>query len=181
MTSEEFYDSKKRAAKEQLAHERLNEALKEFGLICDRVILKDYRFHDEYQKAIDDKKVADQEVNKFKSAADAAVRKWERMLEEEKGQVAQLIASEEGKAKQVELQANAYFESKKLDASAITTERKAEAKGLRKQRQAIAGAGGKTMVKLRVAEALQGKRIILIPISEGGGINLQRTDINDLL
>ena len=102
-------------------------------------------------------------------------------MEEEKGQVAQLIASEEGKAKQVELQADAYFESKKLDASAITTERKTQAQGLRKQRQAIAGAGGKTMVKLKVAESLQGKRIILIPIGEGGGINLQKTDINDLL
>ncbi len=36
------------------------------------------------------------------------------------------------------------------------------------------------MVKLKIAEALQGKKIILIPISEGG-INLKTTDINDLL
>ncbi len=36
------------------------------------------------------------------------------------------------------------------------------------------------MVKLRIAEALQGKRILLLPVSEGG-MNLKTTDINRLI
>ena len=37
-----------------------------------------------------------------------------------------------------------------------------------------------TIVKLRIAEAIQGKRIILLPLSEGG-MNLKTTDINRLI
>ena len=36
------------------------------------------------------------------------------------------------------------------------------------------------IVKLRIAEALQGKRIILLLVSEGG-MNLKTTDINRLI
>ncbi len=181
LTSEEFYDSPKRAAKEAQAHKRLDEALRPFGIICERVILGDYRFHDEYQKAIDAKKVADQQVNKNRSAAEAAVREWERELEKTKGQVAQQIATEKGRAAQKKLEADAYFEAKKLEADALLTEMKARSEGVRKKREAIAGAGGKTMVKLRIAEALKGKRIVLVPVGDGSGLSLQRTDINQLL
>ncbi len=41
-------------------------------------------------------------------------------------------------------------------------------------------AGSEALVKLRIAEALQGKRIILLPVSEGG-MNLKTTDINRLI
>lgn len=42
---------------------------------------------------------------------------------------------------------------------------------------ALAGAGGEAIVKLRIAEAIQGKRIMLLPVSEGG-MNLKTTDVN---
>jgi hypothetical protein len=45
---------------------------------------------------------------------------------------------------------------------------------------ALAGSGGETIVKLKIAEALEGKRIILLPVSEGG-MNLKTTDINRLI
>ena len=45
---------------------------------------------------------------------------------------------------------------------------------------ALAAAGGEAIVKLRIAEAIQGKRIILLPVSEGG-MNLKTTDINRLI
>ena len=35
-------------------------------------------------------------------------------------------------------------------------------------------------MKLKIAEALEGKRIILLPVSEGG-MNLKTTDINRLI
>ena len=46
--------------------------------------------------------------------------------------------------------------------------------------QALAGSGGEAFVKLQIAEALQGKRIMLLPVSEGG-MNLKTTDINRLI
>ena len=42
------------------------------------------------------------------------------------------------------------------------------------------GSGGEAIVKLRIAEAMQDKRIILLPVSEGG-MNLKTTDINRLI
>lgn len=107
-------------------------------------------------------------------------KEWERELETTKGQVAQLIASEKGKAEQVHLQADAYYEAKKLSADATLAEKTASAKGITKMRQATAGAGGRTMVKLKIAEALKGKRIVLYPTSDGA-LNIQRTDVNKFL
>ena len=51
---------------------------------------------------------------------------------------------------------------------------------LEKMKKALTGAGGETLVKLRVAEALRGKRILLLPLSEGG-MNLKTTDVNGLI
>jgi len=49
-----------------------------------------------------------------------------------------------------------------------------------KMNNAMAGSGGEALVKLRIAEAIQGKRIVLLPVSEGG-MNLKTTDINRLI
>ena len=45
---------------------------------------------------------------------------------------------------------------------------------------AVASAGGEAFVKLKIAEALQGKDVYLLPVSEGG-MNLKTTNINDLI
>jgi regulator of protease activity HflC (stomatin/prohibitin superfamily) len=180
LSSEEFYDSDLRALKEEQALKRLAEELAPFGIVCERVVLGNYRFHTKYQDAIDAKKVADQAVNKNRSAAEAAVKEWERELEKTKGEVAQRVAAEKGKAQQKRLQSDAYFEAKKLEADAIIAEKTANAEGIQKLKEAMAGSGGRTMVKLRVAEALRGKRIVLFPTSDGA-LNLQRTDVNDWL
>ncbi|MFI5317526.1 MAG: SPFH domain-containing protein, partial [Myxococcota bacterium] len=91
LSSEEFYDSDKRSAAETTAHDNLAQELEPYGVVCERVVLGNYRFHKAYQDAIDAKKVADQAVNKNRSAAEAAVKEWERELETTKGQVNQLI------------------------------------------------------------------------------------------
>ena len=180
LSSEEFYDSDLRAAKEEQALVNLRRALDPYGLVCERVVLGNYRFHKNYQAAIDQKKVADQTVNKNRSAAEAAIKEWERELETTKGQVGQLLATERGKAQQVTLQTDAYYEARKLEADAIVAEKAANAQGITKMKEAMSGAGGRTMVKLRIAEALKGKRIVQFPTSDSA-INLQQTDVNRVL
>ena len=180
LSSEEFYESDKRSQKEQQALDNMQKALEPYGIVCERVVLGNYRFNHDYQAAIDAKKVADQEVNKNRSQADAAKQEWEANLEATKGQVAQLIASENGKAQQVHLQADAYYAAKQQEADAILAEKTDNAKGIEKMRDAMNGAGGRTMVKLRIADALKGKRIVLVPMSDSA-LNLQKTDINQYL
>ena len=65
-------------------------------------------------------------------------------------------------------------------AEAIKTEAVTEAEGIREMNEAMNRAGGETLVKLKVAESLQGKKIILLPMSEGG-MNLKTTDMNQLI
>jgi hypothetical protein len=47
-------------------------------------------------------------------------------------------------------------------------------------KEAMAGTGGRTMVKLKIADALKGKRIVLFPTSDSA-LSLQSTDVNKLL
>jgi hypothetical protein len=65
-------------------------------------------------------------------------------------------------------------------AEAIKTEGIADAKGIQEMNNALAGAGGEAIVKSRIAEAMQGRYIMLLPVSEGG-MNLKIPELNRLI
>jgi len=180
LKTEEFYVADKREAKAQAAKEVLQEMLGPLGIVVERVLTKDYRFNPEYQKAIEDKKVADQRVEKNRSAQHAALEEYKRKLEDARGEVNKMIASVDGEYRMAKIEADAYFEKQSLLAQAIKAEAVAEATGIREMNRALVGTGGEALVKLRIAEALQDKRIILLPVSEGG-MNLKTTDMNRLI
>jgi regulator of protease activity HflC (stomatin/prohibitin superfamily) len=180
LTTEEFYVADKREAQSQRAKDVLQEMLGPLGIVVEKVLTKDYRFNKEYQKAIEDKKVADQQVQKNKSAQHAALEEYKRKLEEAKGEVNKMIADADGTYRKAKIEADVYYEKQQLLAEAIKAEGVAEAKGIREMNNALAGSGGEAFVKLRIAEALQGKQIMLLPVSEGG-LNLKTTDINQLI
>jgi regulator of protease activity HflC (stomatin/prohibitin superfamily) len=180
LTTEEFYVADKRELQAQRAKEVLQEMLGPLGIVVEKVLTKDYRFNQEYQKAIEDKKVADQQVQKNRSAQHAALEEYKRKLEEAKGEVNKMIADADGTYRKAKIEADVYFEKQKLLAEAIKAEGIAEAKGIQEMNNALAGSGGEALVKLRIAEAMQGKKIMLLPVSEGG-MNLKTTDINQLI
>jgi len=180
LKTEEFYVAESREVQAQKAKNMLQEILGPMGIIVEKVLTKDYRFNAKYQKAIEDKKVADQLVEKNKSAQHAAEEEYKRKLEEVRGEVNKMVADVDGEYLRAKIEADAYYEKYKLLAEAIRAEGIAEAKGIREMNKAMAGSGGEALVKLRIAEALQGKRIVLLPVSEGG-MNLKTTDINQLI
>jgi regulator of protease activity HflC (stomatin/prohibitin superfamily) len=178
LTSEEIYTDKKFKAG-QSAVDALNEAFKPYGLICENITLGDHRFHPKYQEAIVNKKVFDQEVNTNRSAREAAVVRWTAELEKIKGDVEQQIAQEHGSAQRARIAADAYYFSKQKEAEAILAKKQAEAKGVLELNRAMASSGGRTNVKRQIAQALQGKRIYLLP--GGNAFGLQRMDLNELI
>lgn len=180
LATEEFYVADKREHQAQRAKQVLQEILGPLGITVEKVLTKDYRFNPEYQKAIEDKKVADQQVQKNRSAQHAALEEYKRKLEEAKGEVNKMVADADGTYRRAKIEADVYFEKQKLLAEAIKAEGVAEAKGIEEMNKALAGSGGEAFVKLRIAEAMQGKRIMLLPVSEGG-MNLKTTDINQLI
>jgi regulator of protease activity HflC (stomatin/prohibitin superfamily) len=180
LTTEEFYDASKRDKQAQKAKDSLQVILKPMGIIIERVLTKDYRFNEKYQKAIEDKKVADQLVERNKSAQHAALEEYKRKLEEARGEVNKLVANADGEYAKAKIRVDVYYEKQEMIAKAIMAEGIAEARSIQEMNNALESAGGEALVKLRIAEALQGKQIILLPVSEGG-MNFKKTDINQLL
>lgn len=180
LKTEAFYVAEARETQANKAKAALDKILGPMGIVIEKVLTNDYRFNAEYTKAIEDKKVADQQVEKNKSAQHAALEEYKRKLEEARGEVNQMVADADGQYLKDKIEADVYLEQQQLLAQAITAEGIAEAKGIREMNNALAGDGGKTIVKLKIAEALAGKRIILLPVSEGG-MNLKTTDINRLI
>jgi regulator of protease activity HflC (stomatin/prohibitin superfamily) len=180
LKTEEFYISDRREAKAELAKTILNDILAPYGVIVERVSTKDYRFNPAYQRAIEDKKVADQVAEQNKSATKAAVEEYRKKLEDAKGELNKMVADADGRFRQAQIEADAYFEKQRRIAAATEAEGVAEAKGITALNKALTGSGGEVMVKLAIAEALQGKRILLLPAS-GGGLDLRTTDVNRLL
>jgi len=181
LKSEDFYVATKRTEKADKVLQLLNEALKDYGIIVENVLSKDYRFNPAYQKAIEEKKIADQMAERFKSEVNATVEEYLQKLQFAQGEVNQAIAKADGNFEKEKIQSNAYFEQQGLIAKAIEVEGNAEAQGIQKMVEALNNSGGITMVKLKMAEALMNKPIYLLPFSETSGMDLKTTDVNGLL
>jgi len=180
LKTEAFYVAESRETQANKAKDELQKILGPMGIVVEKVLTNDYRFNPEYTKAIEDKKVADQQVEKNKSAQHAAREEYKRKLEEARGEVNKMVADADGQYLKDKIEADVYQEQQQFLAEAIKSEGIADAKGILEMNNALAGAGGEAIVKLRIAEALQGKRIMLLPVSEGG-MNLKTTDMNKLI
>jgi len=180
LKTEEFYVSDKREQKAEKVKEALNALLTPYGVVVERVSTKDYRFNPAYQKAIEDKKVADQVAEQNKSATKAAEEEYLKKLEDAKGEVNKMVAEADGRYRQAQIEADAYYQKQERLAGATEAEGIAEAKGITELNKALAGSGGEVMVKLKLAEALEGKKIVLLPLA-GGGMDIKTTNINRIL
>lgn len=179
LKSEDFYVADKRFAAAEESRKLLLSALGPEGVIVEQVILGEHRFAPAYEEVIREKKLAEQNGEKLKSEAQAAAEESKRNLESARGVVSKDIATAKGELEQARLAADAQLVKSKNEATASLTEAKTRAQSIEKENAALGGAGGRTMVKLKIAEALQGKRIVMIPT--GKGANLQTLDVNELI
>lgn len=179
--SEDFYVSEKRFQKATEARDLLAKLLAPEGILVSQVILGEHNFHPEYEQVIRDKKLAEQNAERLRSEARAAAEQAKSKLEKAKGQVSQQLAEAAGYLDTVKLRSDAEFFQAQKRAEAILAEKKAQAQAIKKDNEALAGAGGKTMVKLRLAEAMVGKEIVFLPSGGQGGLNMQTLNLNALL
>ncbi len=180
LDSEAVYNSDKRFEKAEKARTVLSDALAPHGVIVSQVILHEHRFNPEYEQVIHDRKLAEQRAQQLKSESEAALQEALRNLESARGHVAGDIATAQGGLKQTQLEADAEYYKQQQNADAILAERTAKAKAIQKRNEALRGSGGRAMVKLRIAEALEGKSIVLLPTG-ANGIGLNKLDVNKLL
>jgi len=180
LRSEEFYVSEKRFAKASEARDRLQVVLGPEGIAVRQVILGEHRFNPDYEHVIRDKKLAEQNSEKVRSETRAAAEQWKSELEKAKGTVFQQLAAASGALDTARLTADASYVQNQKQAEAIVAERRAHAEAVRKQNEALAGSGGKALVKLRIAEALAGKQLVFLPTGKSG-VGVQTLNLNQLL
>jgi len=180
LDSESVYNSDKRFEKAEKARAVLTAALAPFGVNVSQVILHEHRFNPEYEHVIHDRKLAEQRAEQIKSEAEAASQESVRNLESARGKVAADIAAAEGRLNQAKLAADAAYYAQQQNAEAILAERTAKAKAISKRNEALRGSGGRAMVKLKVAEAIEGKSIVLVPAGQAG-TSFNRMDVNKMI
>jgi regulator of protease activity HflC (stomatin/prohibitin superfamily) len=152
MNAESFYDESLRVRALEEAKALLTQRFKERGFEVKELLLRNFRYAESYEKALQDKKVAVQlaEKNRKESLANEERAKLKQL--ESKGNAAITIADSEMQAKIAKLRAEAelYASQVRARADKEVNVAQAEAKSLRAD--ALARTGGRYVVALETAK-----------------------------
>jgi membrane protease subunit HflC len=169
-----------------VAEERLNALLEPHGVHIIKIVTPRPKFEAKYEQAIEDRKVADQEVEKLRTRAEQLKQERERRMAEIdstrtveyealKGELtAKIIATERERVK-VERDADAYATERLGEAEArraamieeargLTEKATREAEGLRAITAALEQ-GGEVLVREELVELLRKVKFTLLPYS----------------
>lgn len=182
----EFPEAEKRRQKTQEASEELDRLLNQHGILMTSLNFIDYRYYREYAEKIQERRIADKEVQEQRSRGKAAKENQERVVTEEtkkldvaisrfRGQLYNMeidAKAEAAKVKQegiayllkAKFDADAEYERLRRDAEAILAVKEAEAAGILALRDALEGEGGRNLVKLEYAKRLREAKIIGTPV-----------------
>jgi regulator of protease activity HflC (stomatin/prohibitin superfamily) len=186
LDAEDFYRGDKRVQKARAAQQALEAELKDKGIEVVQVLIRRYTYDQRYQQAIEQRKIQDQTVYKneaeAKSASAAAAKN--KIVAEGAAAVQVELARGEAEVKKLEADADLYRRKKAADGDLLV--KLAEAQGTELENQALRGAGSENMVGLRMADALRGTRLIVLPTDGEGGMNpldlktlLKRFDVKE--
>ncbi len=182
----EFPDADKRLQKTSEAKEELNRLLNPHGIFITSLNFIDYRYYREYAEKIQERRLADKEVEEQFSRGEAAKKNQERVVTEEtkklevrvsrfRGELFNMEIEAKAEAEKVRQQGIAYllkanlnadaeYDRLKNSAEAILAVREAEAAGILALRDALEGAGGRNLVKMEYAKRLREAKIIGTPV-----------------
>lgn len=171
LTTEDFYNSPKRVQKTQEARERLNEELNPKGIRVEHVLVRYFRYSQEIQKNIEEKKLKDQLVFTNQAAARAATEEAQLKKIIQEGRVAVDVEIEKGKAYVTRKLAekDLYVRTKNAEADLLV--KLAEAEKVRLKNEALKGVGSERMVGLKMADAFKGLDLIVLPSDGPAGVN----------
>ncbi len=171
LTTEEFYNSPMRVRKTDEAKKRLNNELNLKGIEVDEVLVRYFKYSQEIQKNIEEKKLQDQMVFTNRAAARAAKEEAELKKIVQEGMVIAAVEIEKGKAYVTRkiAEKDLYVRSKKADADLLV--KLAEAERVRLKNEALKGIGSERMVGLKMADAYKGLDVIILPSDGPNGIN----------
>lgn len=178
LTTEEFYNSPLRVERTLKAKELFNKEFAPKGIEIEHVLIRYFRYSDEIQRNIEEKKLKDQLVFKNRAEAKAAKEKanLSKIIEEGKAKVR--VELEKADAYKIKKEAEIDLYRRKKTAEADLLIKLAEAKKTELKNKALTGAGSAQMVGLKMAEVLKGIKVIVLPSDGKDGfnpINLDKT------
>lgn len=173
-SAEEIYQGKVRDAIQSVIREKLILALSKYPAITIHdALIRHFEFSPDFERAIEQKKLAAQQVEINKNRALAQEEEAKRQEAEARGQKLKAIQDAEGRAQAVKIEADAQRYQLEQEAAGKLAIYKAEAEG--KKLLADALGGGANVVSLRFAETISDKlRIYAYPVGQ------QSTSIMDV-
>ncbi len=171
LTTEEFYNSPLRVKKTDAAKDILNQELNPKGIKVDQVMVRYFKYSDEIQKNIEEKKLKDQLV--FKNQAEARAATEEATLKKiiQEGEATVSVKMEEGKAYITRKRAEKDLYVRTKMAEADLQVKLAEAERMKLKNEALEGEGAERMVGLKMADVYKGLHTIVLPSDGPNGVN----------
>jgi regulator of protease activity HflC (stomatin/prohibitin superfamily) len=179
LNSEQFYQGPLRIEKSKAAHDQLRDEVAPNGIRIEAVLVRRYVYDDKYQQLIEGRKIKDQTVFLRQAEAKAAVEQRKRDTIVAEGKAAVDTELRRGSAEVEKLRAQADLYERKRAAEGKLLVGLADAKGTGLENAALQGAGSENLVGLKMAEALRGVRVIVLPSDGKDGTN--PLNLGDLL
>jgi len=179
MTTEEFYNSPVRAKKASAARDLLNKELNPKGMEVEHVLVRYFKYSDEIQKNIEEKKLKDQLVFTNQSKAKASTEESLVKKCRQEGEANIKVKLEEGKAYVMKKNAerDLYQRTKQAEGDLLVS--LAEAKKTELINKAYQKSGSDKIVGLKMAEVYKGLDVIML--SSGGATGLNPLDLEKSL
>ncbi|MCM8813795.1 MAG: SPFH domain-containing protein [Candidatus Omnitrophica bacterium] len=171
MTTEEFFKSPLRVHGAEQAKHLLNEDLNPKGIVVDHVLVRYFKYSEEIQRNIEEKKLKDQLVFTNQSKARASSEEALVKKVREEGEAKQKVKLEEGRAYVVQKNAerDLYVRTKRAEANVLIS--LAEAKKTEMINNAYQKKGSDKLVGLKMAEVMNGINLIVLPSGGANGFN----------
>lgn len=173
-SAEEIYQGKVRDSMQQAIRQKLIDALAKYPAIqIHDALIRSFQFSPDFQRAIEQKKLAGQQVEINKNRALAQEEEAKRHEAEARGGKLKAIQEAEGRAQSAKIEADANRYKLEQEAAGDLARLKANAEGQRLLADAVGG--GQNVVALKFAENLSDKLQIY-----GYPVGQQTTSIMDV-
>jgi regulator of protease activity HflC (stomatin/prohibitin superfamily) len=171
LTTEDFYNSPKRVRQVQEARDLLNQELSSKGIAVEHVLVRYFRYSQEIQKNIEEKKLKDQLVFTNQAAGRAAKEEAQLKKIVQEGRVSVDVELEQGQAYVTRkiAEKDLYVRTKKAEANLLV--KLAEAEKVRLKNESLRGLGAERMVGLKMADVYRGLDLIVLPSDGQAGVN----------
>jgi len=171
LDTEDFFNSPLRTEKAEKARDALNVELKSKGMEVKEVLIRYFKYSDEIQKSIEEKKLQDQLV--FLNQAEAKANTEEAITKKttQEGEMDVKITIQEGEAYKTEKMAEQDLYTRKRAAEAELLVKTAEAEATQLRNDAMQVVGYDRKVAMEMANALDGLEVVVVPTGGANGVN----------